>query len=113
LNKVQSDTRGVLEQLTKELEAYGNLDTKTQKKWDALRWGMKDISDIKLRLIAITTNLSAFSSAITKYVTPPIYSSQHSRAYRNIPFYRTIFTRITQALEFTLYLFGILENVYH
>jgi hypothetical protein len=85
-DKVKSDTRSVLEQLTKELEAYGNLDTKTQKKWDVLRWGMKDISDIKLRLIAITTNLNAFSSAVTKYVASPISRSQYSRACRHITF---------------------------
>ena len=64
----------MLEQLTKELEKYGSLDTKTQKKWDALRWGLKDVSDIKMRLIAITTNLNAFSAAITKYVVSPVYS---------------------------------------
>lgn len=88
LNEVRNDARGVLEQLAKELETYGNLDTKTQKKWDILRWGMKDISDIKLRLIAITTNLNAFSSAITKYVVSPIYRSRRSRDCIHIPSYQ-------------------------
>jgi hypothetical protein len=88
LDKVRSDTRSVLEQLARELESYGNLDTKTQRKWDALRWGMKDVSEIKLRLIAITTNLNAFSSAITKYVASPIYRSWRSRACNHIPFFR-------------------------
>jgi hypothetical protein len=74
LKEFKDDTWSVLEQLTKELEKYGSLDTKTQKKWDALRWGLKDVSDIKMRLIAITTNLNAFSAAITKYVvSPPFY----------------------------------------
>jgi hypothetical protein len=87
LNKVRSDTRSVLEQLAKELETYGNLDTKTQKKWDVLRWGMKDISDIKLRLIAITTNLNAFSAAITKYVLSLIYRARRIRGCSGMPFY--------------------------
>jgi hypothetical protein len=87
LNKVRSDTRSVLEQLAKELETYGNLDTKTQKKWDVLRWGMKDISDIKLRLIAITTNLNAFSAAITKYVLSLIYRARRDRGCSDMPFY--------------------------
>jgi chromosome segregation ATPase len=89
LNKVRSDTQSVLEQLAKELRAYGDLDTKTQKKWDALRWGMKDISDIKLRLIAITTNLNAFSSAITKYVASPRYECQCSQGCSHITFYQS------------------------
>jgi hypothetical protein len=78
LNDVRSNVRKVLLQLEEELKKYGNLDTKTQRKWDALRWGLKDISDIKQSLMSVTTTLNAFCATITQYVEslPPFLSGQ-------------------------------------
>lgn len=68
LNEVNANTLELLKELEVELAKYGNLDTKTQRKWETLRWGMKNVSDIKLRLIAMTTTLNAFLSALIQYV---------------------------------------------
>lgn len=71
LNEVRESARSVLEELSRELKQYESLDTKSQKKWDVVRWGMKDVSDIKMRLASITTNLTMFSTKLTKYVALP------------------------------------------
>lgn len=76
LDRVREDARTLLEELSLELKKYESLDTKSQKKWDAVRWGLKDVSDIKSRLVSIITNLNVFSSCLTKYVASPSYPVQ-------------------------------------
>jgi len=66
--EVIGNTTKVLEELKAELDKYNSLDTKTQKKWDQLRFALKNISDIKMRLVSATTTLNAFLSAMTQYV---------------------------------------------
>jgi hypothetical protein len=71
LERVKKDARGVLEELSLELKKFESLDTKSMRKWDVIRWGLKDVSDIRSRLTSITTNLNMYFHSLSKYVAPP------------------------------------------
>lgn len=66
LKKYIDSATELFNELSKELNKYGDLDTRSQKKWDVLRWGLKDLADIKMRLISLNTNLNAFAHTITQ-----------------------------------------------
>jgi len=55
--------------LESELMKYDSLDTKSQRKWQALRWGLPKVSEIRFEIIAITSKLNVYLSAITEYAT--------------------------------------------
>jgi hypothetical protein len=45
---------------------YESLSTQTQRSWDRARFAMKDLSDIRNRLVTSTTLLSSFHTALIK-----------------------------------------------
>jgi hypothetical protein len=78
--------RAVLVDLESYISTYDKLDTKTQRKWEALRWGMKDVNKIKLRLINVTTTLNSVLSCVTKYVElPPVSLLNGKVTWERIP----------------------------
>ena len=50
------------------LDSYESMYTQRQRVYDRLRFGVKDIADIRSRIISHTTNLGVLNQAITKYV---------------------------------------------
>ncbi|KAJ7017397.1 hypothetical protein C8F04DRAFT_467943 [Mycena alexandri] len=52
----------------KELQAlytrYESLNTNSQRTWDRMRYGLKDLSEVRQRLITSTTMLTAFNTAL-------------------------------------------------
>jgi hypothetical protein len=57
---------------TRELEAlhdrYESLNTQAQRSWDRMRFGLKDLSDVRQRLVSSTTMLTSFNTALIKFV---------------------------------------------
>jgi hypothetical protein len=56
----------VLNDLDGQLMKYDSLGTSAQRTWDRLRWGLQDVSEVRDRLISITTTLSAFNISLVK-----------------------------------------------
>jgi hypothetical protein len=56
----------VLKDLNGQLSKYESLGTQSQRTWDRLRWGLEDVSEIRSRLICVSTMLAAFNSSLTK-----------------------------------------------
>jgi len=61
-------TNDVLQELKKLLDSYDSLGTQAQRTWDRMRWGMEDLADVRSRLISNTTLITAFNSALARYV---------------------------------------------
>jgi hypothetical protein len=57
----------VLQDLQTELKHYSSLSTKTQKKYDILRFGFKDLSDIRMRIISTNTSLNSFYGSLSSH----------------------------------------------
>ncbi|KAJ7158501.1 hypothetical protein C8R46DRAFT_235700 [Mycena filopes] len=59
-----------------ELEAlysrYESLNTQSQRTWDRMRYGLKDLSDVRQRLISSTTMLTGFNTALLNSSTSRI-----------------------------------------
>jgi hypothetical protein len=64
-----SNSHSVLQDLHGELKHYASLNTKTQKKYDILRFGFKDIADIRMRIISTNTSLNSFYGSLSRLVT--------------------------------------------
>jgi hypothetical protein len=58
-----SDALGVLEGLVNRYESLG---THAQRTWDRMRFGLKDLSDVRSRLVSSTTLLNAFNITLIK-----------------------------------------------
>lgn len=58
----------VLHDLQGELKHYSSLNTKTQKKFDILRFGFKDVSEIRMRIICTNTSLNSFYGSLSRFV---------------------------------------------
>jgi hypothetical protein len=69
LNDLCAGCNGVLKDLDSLLERYNSLGTKSQRTWDRMKWGLEDISDMRERLTSNTAMLTAFNTALTRYVT--------------------------------------------
>lgn len=57
----------VLEQLSDLYERYDSLGTQAQRAWSRIRFGLRDLSDMRSRLVSSTTMLNAFNIALIKY----------------------------------------------
>ncbi|KAJ6609144.1 hypothetical protein B0H10DRAFT_1884476 [Mycena sp. CBHHK59/15] len=51
---------------------YDSLNTQAQRSWDRLRFGMKDLSDVRQRLVSSTTLLTSFNTALINSSTTRI-----------------------------------------
>lgn len=69
VNRLQILCNGCNPVLT-ELEAlfnkYESLGTQQQRTWDRMRFGLKDLTDLRARLVCSTTMLNAFNIALIK-----------------------------------------------
>jgi len=61
-------TNDVLQDLKRLLDGYETLGTQAQRTWDRMRWGMEDLTDVRSRLISNTTLITAFNSALARYM---------------------------------------------
>jgi hypothetical protein len=48
---------------------YESLGTQQQRTWDRMRFGMKDLTELRGRLVSCTTLLTAWNVAVIKYVS--------------------------------------------
>ena len=72
--------QNVLEELEQLLGRYRSLGTKSQRTWDRLKWGHENIANIRSRLVSNTTMLSAYNTAIVKYISHDPLLFCHSAA---------------------------------
>ncbi|KAJ7637015.1 hypothetical protein FB45DRAFT_453441 [Roridomyces roridus] len=72
LNRLLDTCRGPLEDLEALLRKYNGLATQSQRTWDRMRFGMKDLSDVRQKLISSTTLLTSFNSALLNSSTARI-----------------------------------------
>jgi len=63
--------RSTLDELDAIVARYESLGTQAQRAWDRVHFGLRDLSDIRNRLLSSVTMLSAFNSAMVKYVSSP------------------------------------------
>lgn len=66
LNEGIRECQICLHDLEKLLHSYESMHTQKQRVYDRLRFGIKDIADIRARIISHTTNLGVLNQAITK-----------------------------------------------
>ncbi|KAK0710660.1 hypothetical protein B0H67DRAFT_491373 [Lasiosphaeris hirsuta] len=64
--------RVALDELDAIVARYDSLGTKTQRAWDRVHFGLRDLSDIKNRLVSSVTLLSAFNTAMINSSTARI-----------------------------------------
>lgn len=57
----------VLSELEDLFNRYDSLGTQAQRAWSRIRFGLKDLSDLRSRLVSSTTMLNAFNIALIKY----------------------------------------------
>ena len=68
LNMLCEGVRATLEELDALVRRYESLGTQAQRTWDRMRFGCKDLSEVRGRLVSSTTMLGAFNTAMIKYV---------------------------------------------
>jgi chromosome segregation ATPase len=66
LEKLKTSIVGALTELQALLDQYESMSTPAQRAWDKLRWGMEDVSSIRTRIIAATTELQVLNQLIHK-----------------------------------------------
>lgn len=66
LFKLQASITGTLTELQALLDEYESMSTSQQSAWDKMRFGMQDVSSIRSRIIAATTELQALNQMINK-----------------------------------------------
>lgn len=66
LTTLLETSTNVLNDLNKQLSTYESFGTDTQRTWDRLRWGLQDVSEIRSKLICVSTMLAAFNSSLAK-----------------------------------------------
>lgn len=57
----------VLQELDDIFDRYNRLGTQAQRAWSRVRFGLKDLTDLRSRLVSNTTMLNAFNIALIKY----------------------------------------------
>ena len=65
---LMDNCRVPLEDLHALLGRYESLNTQSQRTWDRMRFGLKDLAEIRQRLVEITTQLSCFNTMLIKCV---------------------------------------------
>ncbi|KAJ6558031.1 hypothetical protein B0H19DRAFT_1149526 [Mycena capillaripes] len=63
---------GPLDELEALYQRYESLSTQAQRSWDRMRFGLKDLSDVRQRLITHTTMLTTFNSTLVNSSTTRI-----------------------------------------
>jgi hypothetical protein len=58
--------RDALRDLEGLVNRYESLGTQAQRTWDRMRFGLKDLSDVRSRLVSSTTLLNAFNITLIK-----------------------------------------------
>jgi DNA-binding transcriptional MerR regulator len=66
LEKLQDGCRDLLRDLQAIYHKYESLGTQQQRAWDRVRFGLKDLSDLRARLVSSTTTLTAWKVAVIK-----------------------------------------------
>ncbi|KAJ7204392.1 hypothetical protein GGX14DRAFT_646912 [Mycena pura] len=61
-----------LEDLNALLGRYDSLNTQSQRTWDRMRFGLKDLAEIRQRFVEITTQLSCFNTMLINSCTTRI-----------------------------------------
>lgn len=64
-----------LHDLQQELMKYESLSTIRQKKYDAVRFGFQEVSDIRLRIVSTITSLNALEAMLARFVDLVLQSS--------------------------------------
>lgn len=70
-----ANSQSVLQDLQNELKNYSSLSTKTQKKYEILRFGFKNIADIRMRIVSANTSLNSFYGSLSRSVLSMRYLS--------------------------------------
>jgi hypothetical protein len=65
---VLSNAYNALHDLQQELMKYDSLTTIRQKKYDAVRFGFKEVSDIRLRIVSAISSLNAIENVLARFV---------------------------------------------
>lgn len=65
LCEIGKGCRDELTNLETILDRYNSLGTRTQRTWDRMGWGLQQSADLRDRLVASTSALTAFNSALT------------------------------------------------
>ncbi len=68
LSMLCDSCRSVLDELDVIVTRYESLSTQAQRTWDRVHFGMKDLSDIRNRLVTSVSLLTAFYSAMQRCV---------------------------------------------
>jgi hypothetical protein len=69
LSMLCEQCQSTLEGLDAVVARYESLGTHAQRTWDRMRFGLKDLSEIRDRLVSSVTLLTAFNTAMIKYNT--------------------------------------------
>jgi hypothetical protein len=56
-----------LDDLNSQVSKYDSMATPSQRAWDRLRWGLKDVSVIKDQIKVTTTQLAALNYSLSRY----------------------------------------------
>ncbi|KAJ6557866.1 hypothetical protein B0H19DRAFT_1148822 [Mycena capillaripes] len=64
--------QGPLDELEALYQRYESLSTQAQRSWDRMRFGLKDLSDVRQRLVTHTTMLTTFNSTLVNSSTTRI-----------------------------------------
>lgn len=64
----------VLKDLESLLRRNQNLGTKTQRRWDKMKWGFEGMQSIRGRLTSNVSLLTAFNTTLQRYVTAALHS---------------------------------------
>ena len=66
LSMLCEQCQSTLNDLDAIVARYESLGTQAQRTWDRMRFGLKDLSDVKARLVVNVTLLTAFNTAMIK-----------------------------------------------
>ncbi|KAK7018598.1 ANK-REP-region domain-containing protein [Favolaschia claudopus] len=72
LNLLMQGCQGSLQELDALYHRYESLATQRQRTWDRMCFGLKDLSDVRQRLISCTTSLTSFIAALINASTARI-----------------------------------------
>ncbi|KAF8170713.1 hypothetical protein K438DRAFT_1982570 [Mycena galopus ATCC 62051] len=72
LNMLMDGCRSSLQELHELYKRYESLSTQRQRTWDRMRFGLKDLSDVRQRLISNTTSLTSFITVLANSSTTRI-----------------------------------------
>lgn len=99
-----SNSNAVLQDLHSELKHYSSLATKTQKKYDILRFGFKDVAEIRMRIISTHTSLNSFYGSLSRSVhVPPSQVSSLTSPSHSHSFIKKVLLKYAQEVNMDLH----------